>query len=63
NSKARPDQFRELLTGLEKLKPGLGKALQARLGGILVPDQSLAIYNRHGGLDQLFDGTDHYPSY
>lgn len=63
NSKARPDQFRELLEGLERLRPGLGRALQARLDGSFQIPAAGAIYNRRGELETLFDGAPEYPAY
>ncbi len=54
NSKARPDQFREVLRGLECLKPGLGRALQARLGGTLQLEGANVVYNRNGELETLY---------
>lgn len=79
NAASRPDQFRELADGLEGLKSGLGKAIAARLaaakeeGGtfsrvlrrvpVPSPSAGLAIYDRRGQLEALFDGGGSYPAY
>lgn len=78
NAVSRPDQFQEVVDGLERLKPGLGQATLKRLaaakeegGGFArvlkrVPairaDPGPSIYNRRGELEALFDGGPSYPS-
>ncbi|MBI4347296.1 MAG: hypothetical protein HY553_10605 [Elusimicrobia bacterium] len=80
NAAARPDQFREVLDGLENIRPGLGRAVQGRLaaggeasgalaaklrrlGSTFKPHGDGAIYDRHGELQTLFDGSAGYPAY
>lgn len=72
NALARPDQFRELASGLETLKPGLGtRAVEAmreapggqaimgrlrELGRQVRPQAVGALYDAGGDLRRMFDG-------
>lgn len=72
NALARPDQFREVASGLETLRPGLGaravealreapggQALMGRLrelGRQVVPQAEGSLYDATGALRRMFDG-------